>query len=117
MRTHLADFIEEERACVGLLKLTRLVGHCSGERTAFVSKHFRFKKLMRNSRTVDLDERPLASTRVSMRMPRHDLLADTGFTQYENRHVGVCDAPYHLCEPNHSRVDTNETRVMGLAGI
>ena len=73
---HVADFVEEDRAAVGLLELADLLLGRAGERALFVAEQLRLDQLLGNRRAVDLDEALAAAQAVAMDRARHELLAD-----------------------------------------
>ena len=60
LRAHVADFVEEDRAVVGLLELADLLLGRAGERSLLVAEQLRLDQLLGNRGAVDLHE-PLAA--------------------------------------------------------
>ena len=58
LQAHVGDLVEEDRAAVGLLEASRLVGDRAGERAAHVAEQLRLDQLFRNRGAVHFDERP-----------------------------------------------------------
>ena len=56
LQTHVADFVEEERAAVGLLKLAVLIGGGSREGSATVSEEFALDHVFGNGGAIHFDE-------------------------------------------------------------
>src|SRR6266536_2967029 len=54
---HVADFVEKERAALGLLEATSARALRASERTALVTEKLGFEKVLRNGRRVDRNER------------------------------------------------------------
>src|ERR1700694_6196486 len=50
---HVANFIEEKRAAVGLLEASAARALRAGERTAFVTEELRFQEVLRYRRGID----------------------------------------------------------------
>src|SRR5450631_2832369 len=57
VRRHVADFIEEKRAAVGLLEASATRALRPGECAALVSEELRFQKVLRYRRGIDRHER------------------------------------------------------------
>ena len=63
-RGHVADFVEEQRAAVGLLELADPPAVGAGERPALVAEQLAFQQRLRDGRAVDRQER--AATAAAM---------------------------------------------------
>ena len=61
---YLADLVEEQRAAVRELEAPRFARHGARERPTLVSEKLALDELLRDGRTVDLDERLLLAARV-----------------------------------------------------
>ena len=59
LQRHLADFVEEQRAQVGLLEEADVVAVGAGERAGFVAEELAFHQVGRNGRAVDAQHRPI----------------------------------------------------------
>src|SRR6185503_2193641 len=55
-RGHLADFVEQQRACVSEFKTSLATRSRAGERAFFVAEEFRFHQRLGDCGTVDCDE-------------------------------------------------------------
>ena len=86
---NLGDFIEKERAAVGLAEEALLVGDRAGEGAAPVSEQLAFDQRVGNGATVDGDERPLPAHRRVVDQSRHQLLAGAAFPGDENGALGA----------------------------
>ncbi|VVE50226.1 hypothetical protein PEP31012_04666 [Pandoraea eparura] len=82
---HVADFIEEQRAALGLLEAPASRGLRAGERAALVAKKFGFQQILRNRRRVQGDEGPGGTRRMTVQCPRDQLLARPRFAGDEHR--------------------------------
>ncbi len=87
---HFADFIEEQRAAVGLFELADAAGDGAGERAFLVAEEFGLEEVLGDRRAVDRDERLLGARRSRMDITRDDFLTDAGFAGDEDRGVGRC---------------------------
>ena len=72
---HVPDFIEEQRAALGLLKLALALRHGAGERPLLVAKQLALDQLPWDGRTVDLHKRPLGAGRAVVNLAGHQFLA------------------------------------------
>ena len=84
-RRHLADFVEEQHAAVGLLDASRLGRDRAGKGAALVAEQLGLEQLIGKRRAVDGDEWPAASRRRVMNEARHDFLAGTRFAGEQHR--------------------------------
>src|SRR5262249_41247750 len=88
-RAHLADFVHEDRAALGLLEASLLVAVRVGEAAARVAEELRFEERVRDAGTIDRDERSVLARAALMHEPRDDFLADAAFTGHEDLGVGA----------------------------
>ncbi len=72
---HVADFVEEDRAVVGLLELADLLLGRAGERALLVAEQLRLDQLLGDRRAVDLHEPLAAAQAVAVDRARDQLLA------------------------------------------
>ena len=87
LQAHVADFVEEDRAAVGLLELADLPLGRAGERSLLVAEQLRLDEVFGNRRAIHLHE-PLAAARaVAMNRPRDELLADAAFALQQHGRV------------------------------
>ena len=87
-KAHVADFIEEERPAIGLLKFTDLVFRRAGKAALNVPEELGLDQLLRNRRAIDFHERPLGAKARGMQRTRNELLARTAFTVNQHAAVG-----------------------------
>jgi hypothetical protein len=89
---HVADFIEEERAVVGLLEASPAL--CAGARegTLFVAEEFGFEQVARNRGGIDGDEGCILARAVAVQCARHEFLAGAGLAVDQHRGMG-CRQP------------------------
>ena len=95
----LADFVEEQRAAVGLLEPALAPGHRTGEGALLVAEQFRIDEFGRNRATVDAAERAVPERRVLVDRASDDLLAGSGLTEQQDRR-GTAG---HDAGPRHHR--------------
>ncbi len=98
---HLADFVEHQRAAVGLLEFPDPGGGRAGERSALVSEELAFEQLRRKRGTVHLHERPVPAGGALMNRPRHQLLADPALPSNQHGDVAVGNLLDHLGDAPH----------------
>ena len=73
---HVADFVEEDRAAVGLLELADLLLGRARERSLLVPEQLGLDQLLGDRRAVHLDEPLAAAQAVAVDRARDQLLAD-----------------------------------------
>ena len=74
-KTHFTEFVEEERAAVGLSNQTRLIAIRSREAAPRMTEQFRFKQGLRNPAAIHGDKRTRRTRAVFMNQPCDDFLA------------------------------------------
>ena len=89
LHRHIADFIQKERAALGLLKAAQTRGHRTGERAFFVAKQFTFEQFSRDGRHVDRNVRGAAAAAVLPNGTRNDLLARSGLSGEQHGDVAL----------------------------
>ncbi|MNM77292.1 hypothetical protein D3C81_891390 [compost metagenome] len=82
---HVADFIKEQGAAVGLLEATDVAPLRTGERTRFVAEQLAFQQFGGNRGGVQRDERMLRTWRFAVQRIGHQLLAGTGLADDQHR--------------------------------
>ena len=87
LQAHVADFVEEDRAAVGLLELPDLPLGGAGERALLVAEQLRLDELFRNRRAVDLHEALAAARADAMDRARDELLADAALALQQHGRV------------------------------
>jgi hypothetical protein len=63
---YFADFVQEERSCIGHFDLPLFVADRAGERTFLVAEEFRFEKAPRNRSAVNGDQRAIFARAVKV---------------------------------------------------
>ncbi len=84
---HVTDFVEKQRAALGLLEAAAPLGLGTGKGAAFVAEEFGFQQIRGIGRRVDGDERLVGARAVPVQGRRHQLLARTGFASDQHRGV------------------------------
>src|SRR6202030_2489634 len=87
-QAHVADFIEEQRPAVGLLKFTDLVFRRAGKAALNVPEELGLDQFLRNGRAIDFHERALAAKARSVQRARNQLFARTALTVDQHAAVG-----------------------------
>ena len=72
---HLGDFVEQQRAAVGLLELADAARDRAGEGALLVAEQFGFQQVLRDRRAIDADERLLGAARAGVHVARQHFLA------------------------------------------
>ena len=76
---HVADFVEEERAAMGLLKLANVPLRRAGERAFFMAEEFAFNQLCWNGGAVERDKGTGSAMALFVECAGHEFLACAGF--------------------------------------
>jgi len=87
-KTHIANFIEEKRATIGLLKLADLVVHGAGEADLDVAEELGLDEFFRNCRAVDLYEWTFIAQAGRVQGTRDEFFARAAFPENQNAAVG-----------------------------
>ncbi|EFQ61796.1 hypothetical protein PFWH6_4198 [Pseudomonas fluorescens WH6] len=111
---HLRDFIEQDRAAVGLFELARLGGDGTGERAFFVTEQRRFEHVVGDRRAVDGDERLLGAGRLLVDIPRKHLFTGTRFAGNQHRGITARHPSRQLQQLRTGRFKGN--RALAVAG-
>jgi len=85
---HFGNFVEKQRAVLGLFKLSGLGTHGPREGTFLVAEEGRLEQGVGNRRAVDGDEWPRAARGLLVEIAGKDFLAGTGFTGKEHGGIG-----------------------------
>ena len=85
---HIADFIEENRAVIALLKFTDALDGRAGERAFFVAEQFAFQKLFGNRGAIDGEKRLRRAVAVMIDRAGYQFLARAAFAGDERGRVG-----------------------------
>ena len=111
---HVADFIEEQRAALGLLEATTALRLRAGERTALVAEQFAFQQILGNGRRVDRHERPTGHGRVLVQRASHQFLARARFAGDQHRHRALAQTTNRAKHVLHRRCLTEDFGRSGL---
>src|SRR5712691_9641370 len=87
-KAHVADFIEEERPAIGLLKFTDLVFRRAGKAALNVPEELGLDQFLRNRRAIDFYERAFAAKARRVQRARNLLFACTALTVDQHAAVG-----------------------------
>ena len=101
---HLGDFVEQQRAAVGLFELADAARDRAGERAFLVAEQFGFQKRLRDRRAIDADERLLGAGRAGVNVARQHFLAGAGFAGDQHRGVAAGDLLRQLDDSRHAVV-------------
>ena len=86
---HVADFVEEQAAAVGLLEAADALAIGAGEGALLVSEQLRLEQRLGKRRAVHLDEVPRRAMRVVMDRAGDELLAGARFAADQHRRVAL----------------------------
>ena len=79
-RRQIRDFVEKECSAIGFFEESGFIGDSSRKRPLCVAEQLRFEQLIRQRRTVDIAEAPLAPGTQLMNRPRREFLAHATFS-------------------------------------
>ena len=85
LRRHVADFIQQHRAGIGLLEFARLRDVGARERALLVAEQLAFHQVFRNRRAVDFDEWPVFARRMKMNGARNQIFTHAAFARQQHR--------------------------------
>ena len=119
LHRHVADFVEEQRAALGLLEAARGAGVGAGECAALVAEQFRFDEIARDRRHVDGDEGAVAPLAVVVQRARDQFLAGAGLAGDHHGEVGLHQARQHPVDFLHRRraADQRNRIELGFVGV
>ncbi len=89
IKRHVANFIQEQRATLGLLEAAAPLRLRAGEGTAFMAKQFGFEQVFRDRCGIDGDKWPFGDGRMLVQRTRHQFLARARFTRDEHRDLAL----------------------------
>ena len=88
LQAHVADFIQEQRAAVGLLELAFLVGGGAGKRAFAMAEQLALDQVFRNGGAVHLDEHLVLAQAVRVDGVGHQFFAGARFAIDQHAAVG-----------------------------
>ena len=103
-----ADFVEEDRAAIGLQELAHLFAGRAGEGAGDVAEQLAFEQCFRKGAARHFDERPLGAAAAAMNRPGDHALASTAFAGDEHGGPRIGDAADHLEHFQHPRVAADD---------
>ena len=119
---HVADFIQEQGATVGLLEAATAHGLRTREGPAFVTKQFTLEQIFGNGRGVDGHKRTAGTLRMFVQCTCHQLFARTGFARDHHGHIALAQAAngakhvlHGWCLAQHFRRAVHVHRAHGFA--
>ena len=92
IKRHVANFIEEQGAAVGLFKATPAHGLCTGESAALVPEQLGLEQVLGDGRGVDGHKRPCGAWRVLVQRACHQFFARTRLTRDHDGDVALAQA-------------------------
>ena len=103
---HIADFVEEKSAAVGLFEASGAACDGAGEGAFFVAKELAFEEVFGDGTAIEGDHLVLAARAVLMDRLGDEFLAGAAFARDKHRRVSACDPPNqfeHILEgPRHA---------------
>ena len=113
LHRHVADFVEEQRAALGLLESAGAPRLGAGEGALLVAEELGFDQVARNCRHVDRDERPVAPLAVVVERAGDKFLAGAGFARDHDGQVGLHQARQHPVDVLHRRRSADQRDIVG----
>ena len=107
-QAHVADFVQEERAAVGLLELAHLVFHGPGERAFHVAEQFAFDQFLGDGGAVDFHEGLLGAETEKMQGMRDQFLSGPAFAKNQDAAVGGSRQSQLLAQGLHGDAFAND---------
>ena len=105
---HFRDFVQEDRALGGQLKLPRLGTHGAGKRALLVAEQFGFEQFAGKRGAIHFDERLIAARRTHMNHARDDFLSHAALAVNEYRHIDRSNLQDLLADAHHLRAGGQE---------
>ena len=105
---HVADFIEEDGATIGLLEAADAAFGSAGECAAFVTEEFAFQKRFRNGSAINGDERGIRAVTVLENGAGDEFFAGPGFAADEDVDGLGSDAANIFVDALHGRALADE---------
>ena len=110
---HLGDFVEQQRAAVGLLEAADAAGDRAGEGAFLVAEEFGFEQGVGDGGAVHGDERPVGAGGLGVDVAGQHLLAGAALARDEDRGVRARDLIGELDHPLHGGVAPHEGAAVG----
>ena len=105
---HLGDFVEQQRAAMGLLELADAPRHGAGEGALLVTEQLGFEEILGDRGAVDRDEGLVLAQLTSVHVAGHHLLAGAALAGDEHRGVRAGDLLGELDDALHRGVAPHE---------
>ena len=101
MQGHISDFIQKDRASVGLLELSGFAAFsCAGERTAFIAEELRLEEILGDCAAVDRNKGLVFAAAGKVNGFCHDLFAGAGLSGDQDGKVAFGGFHPHLADPD-----------------
>src|SRR5271169_7178007 len=110
-RSHLRDFIEEDRPLVRHFKFAWLAPYRPRESTLLETEQLGFQQFTWQRRTIHFQEWLVAPLRTQVNHPRYDFLAYPALSADEHRHIHRSDLEYLLAYAHHLRTGGQKAQV------
>ena len=113
-QTDIADFVQENRAPVGLFESPDAAAGRAGEGAGFVPEQFAFEQVLRDGRAIDDHQRPSRAAAVLEQIPRHQFLAGAGLAPDQNAHRSGGHQSDHLIHLDHRATPADDGILRGF---
>ena len=88
---HLADFVEQQGAAIGLFELADAAGDGAGEGALFMAEQFGFQQIVRDRRAIDRNEGLVGARGLLVDVAGHHFLAGAAFAGDQDRGFAAGD--------------------------
>ena len=92
-RGHIADFVEKQRAALGLFKAPTTHRLGAGEGTALVTEELTFEQIARDSGRIERHERLVSAGTVAMQSACDQLFSGSRFARHQHGHTRLRQSP------------------------
>ena len=92
LERHVADFVQKQRAAIGLLKAAAAHGLRAGKSAALVAEEFALQQVFGDGSGVDGHKRAIGARGMLVQRARHQLFAGAGFAGDHHRDVALAQA-------------------------
>ncbi len=114
---HVTDFVQEQRAAIGLLEAAHVPPLRAGERPGLMTEQLALQQFGRNGRRVECHERALHARRFVVQRMRHQLLAGAGFAVDQHRQRRLREAADGAEQRAHGRRVADQLRALVRRGL
>ena len=112
---HLAHFVQEDGAAIGLFEFAQLLAVGAGKRAGLIAKQFAFQQFVGNGGAIDFHERLVATWRFGMDHARDDFFAGAAFSADQDGGSGIGNLLNGGLDFDHLGAGAKQHAEVGLA--